>query len=229
MIAIALLLVFVPFLISLVGGCTVDAETFTTTCGSAIGWIGSIASQIGMAVASAAATLVAAEAYVGIPSDWRRSAAAGLQKIIAIVAATIVVVLVVVAGFVVVLIPGIFLAVSFAVYAQALMIEKVGPMESLGRSWRLASGERWRLFGAGLSMLVISIIALGIIGGILYLVLAELAGLNSGDVQYFVQQVVTLLSIPLSAAFGTVLYLDLRVRKDGLEAAELTALLSRRA
>ena len=40
--------------------------------------------------------------------------------------------------------------------------------------------------------------------------------------------VVTLLTVPLSAAVGTVLYVDLRVRKEGLETAELAAQLSNR-
>ena len=83
MIAIGLLLVFIPFVVSVIGGCTIEGAA--TACDSAIGWIGSIASQIGTAVASAGAVLVAAEAYAGMPSDWRQSAAAGLRRIIPIV------------------------------------------------------------------------------------------------------------------------------------------------
>ena len=225
MIAIALMLVFIPFVVSVIGGCTSNAAQIS--CESAIGWIGNIASQIGIVVASAGAMLVAAQAYAGISSDWRQSAAAGLRRTIPILVATVVVVIVVIVGLVLVLVPGIFLAVSFAVFTPALMIERVGPMESLGRSWRLVSGERWRLLGAGLAMIIISVIVFGIIGVVIYFVLSGLAGLSDGDASYYSQQITTLLSVPLSAAIGAVLYVDLRVRKEDLDTAELTALLSR--
>ena len=69
MIAIALMLVFIPFVVGVIGGCTITE--LQTSCDTAIGWIGQIASQIGMVIAAAAAMLVAAEAYVGTSSDWR--------------------------------------------------------------------------------------------------------------------------------------------------------------
>ena len=230
MISIALLLVFVPFVVSLIGGCTLDEVTGAPICTSPIGWLGSIASWVGNLVAIAAATLVAAEAYADIPSDWKRSAMAGLRNIVAIVVAAAVVGVAVTAGFIALIIPGIFLLVSFAVYTQALMLEDFGPIQSMRRSWRLASGERWHLLGAGLALTIITIIVLGIIGGALYGVFAGLASLDPGDARNIAQQIATLLSIPLSAAVGTVLYVDLRARKEGFEAEELaTLLLSRRA
>ena len=225
MIAVCLLLVFIPFVISLIGGCTTEGAS--TSCDSAIGWIGNIASQIGVGVASAAAILVAAEAYAGMSSDWRQSTAAGLRRIVPIVVVTVVAGVAIGIGFVVIVVPGIFLAVSFAVAIPALMIERVGPIESLKRSWRLVSGERWRLFGAGLSMIIIGVIVFGIIGAIAFFVLSGLAGMDAGDTTYYLQQIITLLSIPLTAAVGAVLYVDLKVRKEDLDSAELGALLSR--
>ena len=226
MIAVALMLVFIPFVVGVIGGCTITE--LQTSCDTAIGWIGQIASQIGTVIAAAAATLVAAEAYAGTSADWRPSAVAGLRRIIPIVVATVVVAVAVAIGFVLVLVPGIFLAVSFAVFTPVLMIERVGPMESLGRSWHLVIGERWRLLGAGLSMIIISVIMFGIIGFVLYLVLSGLGGLSEGDASYYTQQIVTLLSIPLSAAVGAVLYVDLRVRKEDLDLEGLSSLLARR-
>ena len=184
MIAIGLLLVFIPFVVSLIGGCTSDGAT--TACDSALGWIGNIASQVGIVVASAGAALVAAEAYAGMRSDWRQSAAAALRRIIPIVVVTVVAAVLISIGFVLILVPGIFLATSFAVATPALMIERVGPIESLKRSWSLATGERWRIFGAGLSMIIISIIVFGIIAAIVYLALSGLTGLSDGDASYYV-------------------------------------------
>ena len=226
MISIALLLVFVPFVVSVLGGCTFG-EALSTSCTSPIGWIGYVASFIGQFIAPAAAVIVAAGAYADVPADWRSSTLAGLRNIVAIVVATIVAAVAVWIGILLLIVPGIFLAVSFVVYREALMIEGLGPIASLGRSWRLATGERWRLLGAGLALIVISIFAFGIAGVVVYLVLAELVGLSSGDSSYMTQQVLAVLAVPLAAVVGTVFYLDLRVRKDGLDRAELAAELSR--
>ena len=72
-------------------------------------------------------------------------------------------------------------------------------------------------------------IVFGIVGAVVYLVLAEGVGLSGGNAGIITQQVATLLLVPLGAAVGTVLYLDLRVRKEDLGTAELATLLSRGA
>lgn len=76
-------------------------------------------------------------------------------------------------------------------------------------------------------MLIIAVIVFGVLVAIIFLVLSGLAGMSGGDTTYYVQQIITLLSIPLTAAVGAVLYVDLRVRKEGLDSAELSTILSR--
>ena len=225
MFTIALVLVFIPFLVSLVGGCSLDAGG-TTTCTSPIGWLGYYVGVIGTVVAGVAAVLVVAEAYADVPSDWRRATRIGVRRTIAIIAATIVAVVLIAIGFVLVIVPGIFLAVSLAVVWEALIIEGIGPMESIKRSWRLVAGERWRVFGAGLLVIIIAIIVFGILSAVIWFILSPVLGMSGGMAGYLVQQVSTLLSIPLTAALGTVIYLDLRVRKESLGTAELAAALS---
>lgn len=68
MLAIVLMLVFIPFLVSLVGGCSLDSGG-TTTCTSPIGWLGYYVGVVGSMVAGVAAVLVAAGAYADVPSD----------------------------------------------------------------------------------------------------------------------------------------------------------------
>jgi len=227
MFAIALMLVSISFLVSLVGGCGLDAGG-TTPCTSPIGWLGYIAGSIGTLVASVAGVLVAAEAYAGVPSDWRRATRIGLRRTLAIIGATIVAGVLVAIGFVLLIIPGIFLAVSLAVAWEALIIEGVGPMESIKRSWRLVAGERWRVLGAVLLVIILSIIVFGIVSAVIWLILSPVLGVSGELAGSLVQHVATLLSIPLSAAVGAVIYLDLRVRKESLGTDELAAALSER-
>lgn len=225
--AIALVLVSIPFLVSLVGGCSLNASG-VTACTSPIGLLGYVVGVIGSMAASAAAILVAADAYADVPSDWRKAMGIGVRRLLAVIAATIVFGVLVAVGFVLLIVPGIFLAVSFAVVWQALMIEGIGPVESIKRSWRLVAGERWRIFGAGLLVMILTAILLGIVSVVIWLILSSGLGVSGGLAGYIVQHVSTLLSIPLTAAVGTVIYLDLRVRKESLGTTELAAALSER-
>lgn len=227
MFAIAVVLVFIPFLVSLVGGCSLDSGG-TATCSSPIGWLGYLVGTIGSVVAGVAAILVAAGAYADVPSDWRNATRIGIRRTVGIILASIVAGLLIAIGFVLVIVPGIFVAVSLAVVWEALIIEGIGPMESIKRSWRLVAGERWRVFGAGLLVIILAAIVFGIVSAVVWLILSSGLGVSGGMAGYLTQQVATLLSIPLTAALGTVIYLDLRVRKESLSTDELTAALSER-
>ena len=227
MFAIAVVLVFIPFLVSLAGGCSLDSAG-TTTCTSPIGWLGYLAGIAGSVVAGVAAILVAAGAYADVPSDWRNAMSIGIRRIVEIIVATIVIAVLIGIGFVLLIVPGVFLMVSFVVVWEALIIEGTGPIESIKRSWRLVSGERWRVFGAGVLVIVLMVIFVGVVSAVIALILSAGLGVSGGMTGYLVQQVASLLSIPLTAALGTVIYLDLRVRKESLGTAELAAALSER-
>ena len=160
MFAIALVLVGIPSLISLIGGCSLDADG-SATCTSPIGWLGYFAAWIGTVVASTASVLVAAGAYADVAPGWRWAMRVGLRRDVAIVLATIVIgvplgigvlVLVlpgisldslslIVIGFVVLVVLAVFVVVSFAVVWEALIIEGVVRLTvSSGRgAWLRAS------------------------------------------------------------------------------------------
>lgn len=227
MLMVALVLAVIPFVLTLIGGCRVDTSQMgqPVVCGT-LGWIGNAAFWVATVVAAVVSTLVAAGAYADVAPDWRGAARIGLQNIWPILAATIVFGVMMAVGFIVLIVPGIILLISFGFYDAALMIERTGPMQSLGRSWRLVSGERWRIFLAGLVFLIIMVIVFGIIGLILYFLLSGLLGASENFAAYLSRQITNLLSLPLLAAFSTVVYLDLRVRKEHLDQEGLAAQLS---
>lgn len=63
-------------------------------------------------------------------------------------------------GFAFLLVPGLFLAVSFQFALFAVAVEDTGPIEAFRRSWELANGNRWRLLA-----LVVLFGVVGAIGG----------------------------------------------------------------
>jgi len=93
-------------------------------------------------------------------------------------------------GFVFLLVPGIFLAVSFQFAVFAVGVEDHGPISALGRSWELATGNRWRLFGLLLIVAVLTGIGSGV--GSLFTIVSPAAG--------------QLVSLAISSVFTVVTY-----------------------
>lgn len=88
----------------------------------------------------------------------RRIAPALVSAIIA----NVIVSLAVMIGFVLLIVPGLFLAVSFTFVVFAIGVEDAGPIEALRRSWELTSGNRWRLF----ALVLIVGVATGLLGSV---------------------------------------------------------------
>ena len=212
MLMVALVLAGIPFLLSLTGG--------------ALGRFGDFIFGFAIPVAATASIPVAAGAYADIPPDWRGAAGFGLQKLGPILAAGIVFGIMAAVGLIFLIVPGIILIVSLGFHGAVLMIERTGPMQSLGRSWRLVSGERWRIFLAVLVFVIIVITVFVIIGLVLSFLLSGLLGASNNFAVYLSGQTVGLLAIPLNAAFTAIVYLDLRVRKEHLDKEGLAAQLS---
>ena len=80
------------------------------------------------------------------------------QTYISVLIAAIVVSIVVGIGFVLLLIPGIYLSVRLAFYLQAIIDQKVGPIESLSKSFEITKGYFWQIFGLGIVLVVVNII-----------------------------------------------------------------------
>ncbi|MFP4632534.1 MAG: hypothetical protein ACOCT0_00170 [Halobacteriota archaeon] len=68
-------------------------------------------------------------------------------------------------GLVLLIIPGIFLAVSLAFYLAIIALKDVSFIEALQQSWGITKGERFNIFLLGVGFVVIYIVV-GIIGGI---------------------------------------------------------------
>ena len=58
-------------------------------------------------------------------------------------------------GFVLLIIPGLFLITMWCVGAPAIVVEKIGVFDAFGRSWGLVKQNGWSVFGALLVTLII--------------------------------------------------------------------------
>jgi len=115
--------------------------------------LGAVCMLIGLVV-----LLVAARAFVRDPGnrgwDGRLFTRRMGWAVLSAVGANIVVSVAVSIGFVLLVVPGLYLAVSFMFVVFAIAVEDRGVVAAMRRSWALAAGNRWRLLAL---MLIVGI------------------------------------------------------------------------
>jgi hypothetical protein len=126
--------------------------------------------------------------------------------------------------------------VRLAFTAPVLLLERVGIVRALQRSWRLTLGSWWRVFGVLLLTAVIALVAGGLLSapfGLVGTVVSEaLGGGSPADGEAFrngllVSQAIanvgsvlaSTVTAPFTAAVTALLYIDLRIRREGLDVA----------
>ena len=167
-------------------------------------------------IASGALARVIAENYMG----GSMGVAAAYRAIRPRIPALIGVMLIVMLSTVLVLIPPLFLwiYISLSFVSQVIVLENRGVGDALQRSWELVRGSWWRVFGAYLLLLLV-----GMIVNLSTTVVSLAVGLTGASwaVQNIAVQFVTLLLTvvyrPISLAGMTLLYFDLRIRKEGYD------------
>ena len=209
-----------------------DEDTFATTPTGEVTfdfddiWLYATAIAVGVVLLVVASTLATGacfkavgDAYLGERPTAKASLGFALRRLHSIVWVTFLGGFLALLGAIACIIPGIWLYVSFAVAVPALLTEGVRGRRALGRSRRLVKGRWWPTFG---------VILLGsLLGGIVsFAITGALEGLAltspDDDVVAVVfgtigGTVASTLTTPFQAAFVTVLYFDLRVRKEGFD------------
>ena len=143
--------------------------------------------------------------------------AKAVERLMPVLGVSLLMLAAILAGSLLLLIPGLVLWTMFMVAVPACVVERLGPIASLRRSAGLTKGNRLRLFGLFL-LLLIGLTALR------YLV--NLVGLSIGGP--FAAGVLDVAFDTLSSAFElvaiAVVYHDLRVAKEGIDIEQLAAL-----
>jgi hypothetical protein len=177
-------------------------------------------SFISVLLATATCFKAVADAYLGVTPDWRRSLRFAARRLLGLIGLAIVGALAVTLGTIALVVPGIWLFVSYAVAVPALLLERIGPLAALGRSFRLVKGRWWATFGALLVGYLLASIVGAIVQSALTLVPSLLADGNTVALAFGAAVGGTLgamIATPYSAAVVALLYFDLRVRKEGLD------------
>lgn len=128
-------------------------------------------------------------------------------------------------GFLLLIVPGLFLACTWAVVVPVTLAEKSGVFESFSRSATLTRGARWKILGL---LLLVGLIFWGInlTAGLVSFLVLGMAFNNplvaTQPVALILSIVVTTLTSTLMAAYATALFVELRNWKHGPGDAQLS-------
>ena len=169
---------------------------------------------------TAACVRAVSDAYLDQTPSVASSLRFVVRRLPALIVMYILQVLGLLVGFILLIIPGIWLYAAWAVITPAMMIEGLGPVRSLGRSRRLVRGRWWPTAG----VVLVSTILNGIVADAIRALLTGLDGFSShpGLVAAVLATtlggiIASIITQPFVAAVITVLYYDLRVRKEGYD------------
>jgi len=175
---------------------------------------------LGTTLSNAALIKSVSESYLGGDATVGEAYRFVLPKLWRLVWAGILVGLIVFIGILLLIVPGVILAICLALTTQAIVVEDVTAKGGMSRSMKLASGNRGKVCGL--------LVLLGIIGAIVGWTfgaageaLGSLVSAQSGMTAMVISQSSSLIGqvlvAPIGAAAMILLYYDLRIRKEGFD------------
>jgi hypothetical protein len=116
----------------------------------------------------------------------------------------------VILGLLALVLPGIWLGVRWYVGAQAAVVDGLSPVAALRRSAELVKDRWWRTFG----YLIVAGILFTLLVSVPGTIVGAIASEASGALFVATMIVVQAVSLSLTAIFGTLLFFDLRARRE---------------
>lgn len=192
-----------------------------------------------------ALTHAVAQRHIDRPAGIVESLLVGLRRFLRIVGATVLVLSIMI-GFLALLtlaaafltlglgVPNVLVGIAYGVVAlvglfwivvtwqftpQAIIIERAGVIASLRRSMHLVKRSRWRVIGINLLLALIGTVLLSAPAILLTLFLEPLPLLARNALEQLISILAQVLFYPVQLGTLTMLYFDLRVRREGYDLA----------
>jgi hypothetical protein len=215
----ALALVYVPWLVvagvsGLAGGAALPAAgalpSLQTTTLLVLG------SLVVYTIASGVTTVMASDLYFGRPLDLARAFRVVGARWLTLILTMLGMGALIVIGFMFLFAPGVYAFARFFAVKQAILLENSGVAEAFGRSSTLTVRLKWHVLGTmGLVFLLNLAIALGA-GMVTNLIPSQV-------IQLLASTAVSVIVYPLVGITETLLYYDIRIRREGFDIEYLAA------
>jgi hypothetical protein len=199
-------------------GAPFDASEFWAALAGSlvVGVLGWVASQL----ATGASLKAVASAYMGERPDWLASLRFALGRLESLVWLAFLTGLLLFIGLLLCIVPGVYLWGAWAVAIPVLLLEPPRGMGALKRSMTLVQGRWWPTVLA----VFLGVLLTGIVQAVLAAILGGAVVVSGGDndalslvVGAVTGTVGGVIATPFTAAIATIVYFDLRVRKEGLD------------
>ena len=169
-------------------------------------------------VATGACFKAVSGAYLDEDPDWRESLRFARSRLGSLLWLSFLLVVLLAPAFLACLVPGIYLWGAWAVATPVLLLEEVRGWGALKRSRELVKGRWWPT----VAVLVLVVILSGIVQAVFVGLLGGVVSASDNEIADAIANAIgqtasSALLTPLSAAVTTVLYFDLRVRKEGFD------------
>jgi hypothetical protein len=160
----------------------------------------------------------------GRPASLADSLSIGLRSFLPLLGIGILFGLAVILGCVLLIVPGLMIAMAWCVAVPSYVVEHPPLLESFSRSAQLTRGNRWRIFALFILYFVVLIIVEAVFG-----VFSTVSRLAAGGTIPMMQALVLtpLIAIAnglIGATGAAVLYVELRRLRDGVDPAGLAAI-----
>jgi hypothetical protein len=184
-----------------------EVSTATWAVGAA-GLVAGLAGILMYLVLTGAITRAVAAEVAGEDPSLEQSYRFGFHRLGSVLLVSVLVGLATIAGFILFIIPGIWIGVRLAVSVEALVVEGRRGTQAMGRSWELVGGHWWHAFGA--------LVVAGLLTGLVNAIITTPFNNTSWFVQAIAAAIATVITLPYGVLVGVLLYLDLRARKEQL-------------
>jgi hypothetical protein len=182
-------------------------------------------------IAQAVILYVVTQEYLDRPATLGQAFSFALTRFGALLGSVILAGLITFLGTLLCIIPGIYLGVLYAFVSQVVVLESLSGTDALSRSKHLVTGFWWRVFGVIFLIQFVLGMVSGLVGVLLAMVFPYQEMVRGPDLfpvaasfnypRYAVHTIVgDLISVLFSAYLAvctTLLYLDLRIRKEGFD------------
>jgi hypothetical protein len=165
---------------------------------------------------------VIAEGYLGRPTTARDSLRFAGDKLAAALWLTILMVVCLVPAFLLFVLPGVWLAVAWSVAVPVLLVEGHAGVAAVKRSFALVQDRWWATFGRLAVAYILVLVVTSVVT--VALLAAAVSAIDDTSfaalaLEHLASLLVSLVTTPFLAAVVTLVYLDLRARKEGFDLA----------
>lgn len=217
MVAIAAISVVPTQLLSITMGTLAATPEAEMTAATAVGMSGMLlaillASLVLGPLVTGALTHAISERHLGRTPDLGTSLGLAWSRFPTILLVSMVTGLFIFLGMLLFIVPGLILALGYAVIVPAVMLEGLGARDARLRSWELMKGFKGKAALVILVLVLVFIIATSVPAA-----LAVAVGLDGPVAEGVVTALVSLVTTPLFSTSVVLLYYDARVRKESFD------------